>query len=99
MRFGAGVNPGFFPTRSRTARPFGFPSAAGFGHAGGRMEPLNGEEIERAVAAALAEDVGDGDVTTLATVPAELTARAVLVARTNSAITISVTPCPDVRTT
>ena len=45
------------------------------------MEPLNGEEIERAVAAALAEDVGDGDVTTLATVPAELTARAVLVAR------------------
>jgi nicotinate-nucleotide pyrophosphorylase (carboxylating) len=42
---------------------------------------LNSEEILRAVRAALAEDVGDGDVTTLATVPAESVCRAVMRAR------------------
>jgi nicotinate-nucleotide pyrophosphorylase (carboxylating) len=33
------------------------------------VQPLNPEEIRRAVQLALAEDIGDGDVTTLATVP------------------------------
>ena len=42
---------------------------------------LSGKEIRQAVRAALAEDIGSGDVTTLATVPAAATARAVLRAR------------------
>jgi len=42
---------------------------------------LNPEEVWRAVRAALAEDVGSGDVTTLATVPPDSTARAVMRAR------------------
>ena len=45
------------------------------------MEPLSAEEIRRHVRAALAEDIGSGDVTTLATVPADAIARAVMVAR------------------
>ena len=45
------------------------------------MEPLNTDEIRRAVQAALAEDIGPGDATTLATVPAEAQARAVMVVR------------------
>src|SRR5437762_2007293 len=42
---------------------------------------LPAEAIRRAVRNALAEDVGEGDVTTLATVPSEATATAALVAR------------------
>lgn len=42
---------------------------------------LNPEEILRAVRAALAEDVGSGDVTTLATVPESSTCRVVMRAR------------------
>ena len=42
---------------------------------------LSAAEIRRAVQAALAEDIGSGDATTLATVPATATARAVLRAR------------------
>lgn len=42
---------------------------------------LNPEEVLRAVRAALAEDVGSGDVTTLATVPESSTCRAVMRAR------------------
>ncbi len=42
---------------------------------------LSAAEIRRAVQLALAEDIGDGDVTTLATVPATATARAVMQAR------------------
>lgn len=42
------------------------------------MQPLRPEEIRRAVHAALAEDIGSGDVTTLATVPAEAKAVAIL---------------------
>jgi nicotinate-nucleotide pyrophosphorylase (carboxylating) len=42
---------------------------------------LPAEAIRRAVRDALAEDVGEGDVTTLATVPADATATAALVAR------------------
>lgn len=42
---------------------------------------LSAQEIRAAVRAALAEDVGRGDATTLATVPAGLTARAVMRAR------------------
>src|SRR5262252_342559 len=34
-----------------------------------QMEPLSTEEIQRAVESALLEDIGTGDVTTLATVP------------------------------
>ena len=45
------------------------------------MEPLSADEIRRHVQAALAEDIGPGDVTTLATVPEHLTARAKMVAR------------------
>jgi nicotinate-nucleotide pyrophosphorylase (carboxylating) len=42
---------------------------------------LTPDEIRRAVQLALAEDIGDGDVTTLATVPDSATARAVMRAR------------------
>ena len=45
------------------------------------MGPLTDEEIDRAVKAALAEDIGDGDVTTLATVSPTATAKAVMKAR------------------
>ncbi len=42
------------------------------------MEPLTAEELRRAVQLALAEDTGSGDATSLATVPAEATARAAM---------------------
>jgi len=42
---------------------------------------LSAAEIRKAVRAALAEDIGSGDVTTLATVPESATARAVMQAR------------------
>ena len=45
------------------------------------MEPLSAEDIRRAVASALAEDIGDGDVTTLAAVPETARATAVVRAR------------------
>jgi nicotinate-nucleotide pyrophosphorylase (carboxylating) len=45
------------------------------------MEPLAAEEIRRAVQLALAEDVGSGDVTTLATVSEEAAATALMRAR------------------
>jgi len=45
------------------------------------METLPWEEVERLVRAALAEDVGSGDATTLATVPENMQARAAMVAR------------------
>lgn len=45
------------------------------------MEALPREEVERLVRAALAEDVGSGDATTLATVPENMQARAAMVAR------------------
>jgi len=45
------------------------------------MEMLSADEIRHHVQAALAEDVGSGDVTTLATVPAAAVASAVMVAR------------------
>ena len=46
-----------------------------------RMEPLNTEEIQQAVKLALSEDIGSGDVTTLATVPENTSAAAVMRAR------------------
>jgi nicotinate-nucleotide pyrophosphorylase (carboxylating) len=46
-----------------------------------RMEPLAAAEIKRAVELALTEDIGSGDVTTIATVPATTTATAVMAAR------------------
>jgi len=45
------------------------------------VEPLSSEEIQRVVRAALAEDIGSGDVTTLATVPENTPGRAVMIAR------------------
>jgi len=45
------------------------------------VERLSAEEIRRAVQAALAEDIGSGDVTTLATIPESATARAAMIAR------------------
>ena len=45
------------------------------------MEPLSAEEIRRAAVFALAEDIGSGDVTTLAAVPETAQARAVARAR------------------
>lgn len=45
------------------------------------VEALSAQEIDRAVLFALAEDIGTGDVTTLATVPEEAVARAVMRAR------------------
>ncbi len=45
------------------------------------MEPLTNEEIRRTVQAALAEDIGSGDVTTLATVPESAVARGAMKAR------------------
>jgi nicotinate-nucleotide pyrophosphorylase (carboxylating) len=45
------------------------------------VEPLSAEEIQRAASLALAEDIGSGDVTTLATVPENAQAKAVARAR------------------
>jgi nicotinate-nucleotide pyrophosphorylase (carboxylating) len=45
------------------------------------MEPLGAEEISRAVQLALAEDIGTGDVTSLATVPEQAVGRAAMRAR------------------
>ena len=45
------------------------------------MEKLTADEIRRAVQAALDEDIGPGDATTLATVPESSTAQAAMVAR------------------
>ena len=45
------------------------------------MEALAAEDLRRVVQLALAEDVGGGDITTLATVPASATANAVMIAR------------------
>src|SRR3989442_9706438 len=45
------------------------------------MEPLSADEIRRHVQSALAEDMGSGDVTTLATVPESAAAKAFMVAR------------------
>ena len=49
-------------------------------HASG-VDPLSPKEIRRAVQSALAEDIGSGDVTTLATVPEDATATAEMRAR------------------
>src|SRR5216110_41167 len=46
-----------------------------------RMEALAAEEIRRVVQLALAEDVGGGDITTVATVAPNTTAKAVMIAR------------------
>jgi len=45
------------------------------------MDTLTADEIRRAVQAALAEDIGPGDATTLATVPESAVAKASMVAR------------------
>jgi nicotinate-nucleotide pyrophosphorylase (carboxylating) len=50
-------------------------------HAGDVPAPLNPNEVLNAVRAALAEDVGNGDATTLSTVPAESRSHALMRAR------------------
>ena len=55
-------------------------AAPGFGYVC-RVEPLDAEQVRRAVELALAEDIGGGDVTSLATVPEDIIARAVMRAR------------------
>jgi nicotinate-nucleotide pyrophosphorylase (carboxylating) len=45
------------------------------------MEPLTADEVQRAVASALVEDIGSGDVTTLAAVPENIQAKALVRAR------------------
>lgn len=50
------------------------------------MQSLTSDEIKSAVAAALAEDIGSGDATTLATVPAEAQARAMMAARERTVV-------------
>jgi nicotinate-nucleotide pyrophosphorylase (carboxylating) len=45
------------------------------------MEPLSDQEIQQTVQLALAEDIGDGDATTLATVPENATVTAIMRAR------------------
>ena len=45
------------------------------------MEPLSAEDIRRVVQAALAEDIGPGDATTLATIPEGAMAQAAMIAR------------------
>ena len=45
------------------------------------MEPLTADEVQDAVTRALEEDIGSGDVTTLAIVGEGTTTRAVMVAR------------------
>jgi nicotinate-nucleotide pyrophosphorylase (carboxylating) len=45
------------------------------------VEPLTVDEIRAAVRVALAEDIGAGDVTTLATIPKDAAARAMIIAR------------------
>jgi nicotinate-nucleotide pyrophosphorylase (carboxylating) len=47
----------------------------------GEVEPLSDAEVDRAVAAALAEDIGSGDVTTLATIPEDASMTAHMKAR------------------
>src|SRR5258708_7932418 len=56
-------------------------SRQGFFDALPSMEPLPQDEIERAVKLALTEDVGSGDVTTLATISESARACAVMIAR------------------
>jgi hypothetical protein len=50
------------------------------------VEPLTSEEIRRAVRAALDEDIGRGDVTTLATVPEAARSSAAMRARDRSSL-------------
>lgn len=59
---------------------FSFIRPGGLSQAG-RVDPLGTDEIQRAVGAALAEDIGPGDATTLAIVPAGTRAAARMVAR------------------
>ena len=62
------------------ARQFSLLASRGLSHSA-PMRLLPQELVLQHVRAALAEDIGSGDVTTLATVPADATARAALVAR------------------
>ena len=64
----------------RASECFLLHSSPSFSHAS-LVETLPRDEIERAVKLALAEDIGSGDATTLATVPKPLRTRASIVAR------------------
>ncbi len=56
-----------------------------------RVQSLSAEEIRRVVQLALAEDIGSGDTTTLATVPENATASAIMRAR--EALVVAGLPC------
>ena len=45
------------------------------------MDPLNADEVRRAVQAALSEDIGTGDVSTQALISEKAVAKAVIVGR------------------
>lgn len=66
---------------SGTVRPFLLSPLAAANHSFGVSISLSSDLITAAVRAALAEDVGAGDVTTLATVPASATFKAAMRAR------------------
>ena len=57
-------------SRPRTTRSLGHVVAPARTRAGARAMELTAEDVDRVVAAALAEDVGDGDLTTEGVVPA-----------------------------
>src|SRR5262249_21054756 len=65
---------------SDTRAAFAFLSARCFAHTAA-VQPLSSDDVHRAVQAALAEDIGTGDVTSLATLPENAVAGAVMRAR------------------
>jgi nicotinate-nucleotide pyrophosphorylase (carboxylating) len=81
------ICPSPHPPFSRCGRvsQFFFQRGSAFGHPSG-MDDLSAEEIRRAVRLALDEDIGTGDVTTLSTIPEQVSAQGVIVAREPCAI-------------
>src|SRR5437763_4598233 len=67
-------NSGYFGLRISLAAPPGLATVF-------LVDQLTAEEMRRAVQAALSEDIGSGDVTTLAVVPENATAKAIMRAR------------------
>src|SRR5262245_4358474 len=70
---GGEVAKGSSPSHSLAS--LGNPTARGVKYSARRMDSLSGEALDAALRAFLAEDVGAGDVTTLATTPASTRAR------------------------
>jgi len=82
--FACGFSKPKLPGRPLQFQPFSPPPVFSFPFSI-RLHPdgveLSAAEIRQAVQAALAEDIGEGDATTLATVPEAAMARAVMCAR------------------